>query len=97
MGDKDEGRGINEFELNVDTRSLGEGCQPDSITVYGGRVDRDIFPIVTCGRVTNPNQNWNSLANHVQAFHTLLDYCRRYDLKVEFWDVHFGQGSFKQL
>ena len=74
--DRDEGEGINEFELNVDNRSLGEGCQPDGITVYGGRVDRDIFPIVTRGRVTNLNQNWNSLANRMQAFHTFRDYCR---------------------
>ena len=97
MEDRDEGRGINEFELNVDNRSLGEGCQPDGITVYGGRFDRDIFPIVTRGRVKPPNENWNSLANHVQAFHTFLDYRRRYELKVEFWDVHFSQGSFKRL
>jgi hypothetical protein len=95
--DRDEGRGINEFELIVDNRSLGEGCQPDGITVYGGRVDRGMFPIVTRGRVTNPRQNLNSLANRVQVFHTFLDYCREFELKVEFWDVHFSQGSFKQL
>ena len=70
----------------MDDRSLGEGCQPDGITVYGGRLDREIFPTVTRGRVLNPNQNWNSIANRVQAFNTFLDYCRRYELKVEFWD-----------
>jgi hypothetical protein len=43
------------------------------------------FATVTRGRVLNPNQNWNSIANRVQAFNTFLDYCRRYELKVEFW------------
>ena len=83
--------------MRMDNRSLGEGCQPDGITVYGGRVDRGMFPIVTRGRVTIPNQNLNSLANRMQAFHTFLEYCREFELKVEFWDVHFSQGSFKQL
>ena len=42
--DRDEGRLINGDDLNVDDRSFGEGCQPDGITVYGGRLDREIFP-----------------------------------------------------
>ena len=46
----------------MDDRSLGEGCQPDGITVHGGRLDRGIFPTVTRGRVPNPNQNCNLLA-----------------------------------
>jgi len=95
--DRIEGEGINEDELNMDNRSLGEGCQPDGITVYRGRVDRGMFPIVTRGRVTNPNQNLNSLANRMQAFNTFLEYCCEFELKVEFWDVHFSQGSIKQL
>ena len=36
--DRDEGRLINGDDLNVDDRSFGEGCQPDGITVYGGRL-----------------------------------------------------------
>jgi hypothetical protein len=95
--DRDEGRLINGDDLNVDDRSFGEGCQPDGITVYGGRLDREIFPTVTRGRVPNPNQNWNGIANRLRAFHTVLEYCRQYELKVEFWDVHFRQGSYKQL
>jgi hypothetical protein len=43
-GDRNEGRLINGDNLNVDDRSLDEGCQPDGITVYGGRLDREIFP-----------------------------------------------------
>jgi hypothetical protein len=86
------------FMLHImDDRSFGEGCQPDGITVYGGRLDREIFSTVTRGRVPNPSQNWNSLANRLRAFHTFLEYCRQYELKVEFWDVHFSQGSYKQL
>ena len=95
--DRDEGRLINGDDLNVDDRSFGEGCQPDGITVYGGRLDREIFPTGTRGRVPNPNQNWNGIANRLRAFHTVLEYCRQYELKVEFWDVHFRQGSYKQL
>ena len=48
----------------MDDRSFGEGCQPGGITVYGGHLDREIFPTVTPGRVPNPNQKWNSIANH---------------------------------
>ena len=35
--------------------------------------------------------------NWVGEFNTFLAYCCQYDLKVEFWDVHFCQGWFKQL
>ena len=63
-GDRNEGRLINGDDLSVDDRSFGEGCQPDGITVYGGHLDREIFPTVTPGRVPNPNQKWNSIANH---------------------------------
>ena len=54
---------------------------------------------VTYGRVPNPDQNWNSIDSEsvAGAFHTFLGYCRQYELKVEFWDVHFSQGSYKQL
>ena len=98
-GDRNEGRPINWDEFNVDLydRSFGEGYQPDGITVYGGHLDRELFPTVTRGRVPNPNQNWNIIANRLRAFHTFLEYCRQYELKVEFWDVHFSQGSYKQL
>ena len=53
-GDRYEGGDINGGELNVDNRSLGEGCQPDGVTVYGDRLDREIFPTVTRGRVPIP-------------------------------------------
>jgi hypothetical protein len=92
-GDRNEGRLISGDDLHVDDRSLGEGCQPDGIAVYGGYCNREIFPTVTRERVPNPNQNWNSLANRLRAFHIFLDYCRQY----EFWDVHFSQCSYKQL
>jgi hypothetical protein len=32
----------------------------------------------------------------LRAVHTFLECCRQYELKVEFWDVHFSQGSYKQ-
>ena len=89
---EDEDTYTSSGDLNVNDRSFGEGCQPNGITVYGGHLDREIFPTVTRGRVPNPNQNWNSIANRLRAFHTFLEYCRQYELKVEFWDVHFSQG-----
>jgi hypothetical protein len=96
--DRIEGGGINEDELNVENRSLGEGRQPDGITVYGGRVDRGIFPTVTRGRVTNSNQNWNSLANRVQTFHTFLDYCVvNMSSRLSFGIFILSQGLYKQL
>ena len=98
MEDRIEGGGINEDELNVENRSLGEGRQPDGITVYGGRVDRGIFPTVTRGRVTNSNQNWNSLANRVQTFHTFLDYCVvNMSSRLSFGIFILSQGLYKQL
>jgi hypothetical protein len=36
-------------------------------------------------------------ANRLRAFHTFLEYCPQYEPKVEFWDVHFSQGSYEQL
>jgi hypothetical protein len=81
--DRNECRLINGDDLNVDDQSFGEGCQPDGITVYDGRLDREIFPTVTHGRVTNPNQNWNSIANRLRAFHTFLEYCRQYGREMK--------------
>ena len=83
--------------LNEENESLGEGSQPDGVTAYNGYMNREVFPTVRNGRVPNPIQNWNSFANRVEAFKTFLTYCRRHDLKFEFWDVHFCQRSSKQV
>ena len=40
-----------------------------------------------------PQSKLSCFANRLRAFHTFLEYCRQYELKVEFWDVHFYQGS----
>ena len=44
-----------------------------------------------------PQSKLSCFANRLRAFHTFLEYCRQYELKVEFWDFHFSQGSYKQL
>ena len=82
---------------NEETQSLGEGSQPDGVTVYGRYLDRDEFPIHKRGRASLPGQNVNSLEPRKEAFKSFLHYCRQHDLCIEFWDVHFCQGLSKKV
>ena len=57
---------------NEETRSLGEGSQPDGVTVYGLYLDRDEFPIHKRGRASLPGQNVNSPERRKEAFKRFL-------------------------
>ena len=74
---------------NEETQSLGEGSQPDGVTVYGLYLNR--------GRAPLPGQNVNSLERRKEAFKRFLAYCREHELCIEFWDVHFCQGLSNNL
>ena len=58
---------------------------------------KTLFQVIRNRLGPNPNYNPNTLQNRKEAFHHLLDYCLDRNLKLEHWDVHFCQGSSKQL
>ena len=82
---------------NEETQSLGEGSQPDGVTVHGLYLDREEFPTHKRGRASLLGQNVNSLERRKEAFGRFLAYCRQHELCIEFWDVHFCQGLYKTL
>ena len=87
---------LGEYDERSDT--FKQGNQADGITKYNGHLEPGIFPLITNTRPPNLNQpNHNSYPNRVRAFNSFTRYCRANELKVEFWDVHFSQRSFKHL
>ena len=65
--------------------------------MYNGLLDETLFQVIRNRLGPNPNHNPNTLQNRKEAFYHLLDYCLDRNLKLEHWDVHFCQGSSKQL
>ena len=84
-------------QYNDEHANFNEGNQADGLTIYGGHLPRDIFPINNSAQGPNVNQNPNSLAKRKEQFIALLNICRDRDLQVEHWDVHFCQGKYTQL
>ena len=85
-------------EYDDESNTFKQGNQADGLTIYNGHLEPDLFPLITNTRPPNLNQpSYNSYPNRVRAFNTFTRYCRENELKVEFWDVHFCQRSFKQL
>ena len=83
---------------NDEHAKFDEGNQADGLTIYGGHLPRDLFPINNSAQGPNPNQpNPNSLEKRKDAFHALLNICNGRDLHAEHWDVHFCQGTYTQL
>ena len=83
---------------NDEHAKFDEGNQADGLTIYGGHLPRDLFPINNSAQGPNPNQpSPNSLEKRKEAFHALLNICDERDLHAEHWDVHFCQGSYSQL
>ena len=80
---------------NDEHAKFDEGNQADGLTIYGGHLPRDLFPINNSAQGPNPNQpNPNSLEKRKDAFHALLNICNERDLHAEHWDVHFCQGTY---
>jgi hypothetical protein len=79
---------------NAEYAKFDEGKQADSLTIYGGHLPRDMFPINNSAQGPNVNQNPNSLARRKEQFIPLLNICRDWDLQAEHWDVHFCQGKY---
>ena len=65
--------------------------------MYNGHLVETLFQVIRNRLGPNPNHNLNTLQNRKEAFYHLLDYCLDRNLKLEHWDVHFCQGSSKQL
>jgi hypothetical protein len=84
-------------QYNDEHAKFDEGNQADGLTIYGGHLPRDIFPINNSAQGPNVNQNPNSLERRKEQFHALLNICRDRDLHAEHWDVHFCQGKYTQL
>jgi hypothetical protein len=79
---------------NEEHAKFDEGNQADGLTIYGGHLPRDLFPINNSAQGPNPNQpNPNSLEKRKEGFHALLNICEQRDLHAEHWDVHFCQGK----
>jgi hypothetical protein len=73
------------------------GNQADGFILYNGHLDETLFQVIRNRLGPNPDHNLNTLQNRKEAFYHLLDYCLDRNLKLEHWDVHFCQGSSKQL
>ena len=84
-------------QFNEEHSFFAPGNQADGFIVYNGHLDEDLFHVIRNRLGPNPNHNPNTLQNRKEAFHRLLDHCFNHNLKLEHWDVHFCQGSSKQL
>ena len=84
-------------QLNEEHSFFAPGNQADGFILYNGHLDETLFQVIRNRLGPNPNHNPNTLQNRKEAFYHLLDFCLDRNLKLEHWDVHFCQGSSKQL
>ena len=84
-------------QYNEEHSFFAPGNQADGFILYNGHLDENLFQVIRNRLGPNPNHNPNTLQNRKEAFHQLLQYCLDRNLKLEHWDVHFCQGSSKQL
>ena len=83
-------------QFNEEHSFFAPGNQGDGL-LYNGHLDETLFQVIRNRLGPNPNHNLNTLQNRKEAFYHLLNYCIDRNLKLEYWDVHFCQGSSKQL
>ena len=84
-------------QFNEEHSFFAPGNQADGFILYNGHLDETLFQVIRNRLGPNPDHNLNTLQNQKEAFYHLLDYCLDRNLKLEHWDVHFCQGSSKQL